>query len=90
MYDPAQIAPVPTPASTLFVDEPEKGKGLVLLDEGHGNQFALGDISYLDGRLAARGYELLHYTGGYRPPAFVPSTLSSPSPRSRHLPLRKF
>lgn len=64
VYDPAQIAPVPTPASTLFVDEPEKGKGLVLLDEGHGNQFALGDISYLDGRLAARGYELLHYTGG--------------------------
>jgi hypothetical protein len=63
-YDPAQIAPVPTPASTAFVDNPVTGNGLVLLDETHNNNFALADISHLDGRLAARGYELLHYTGG--------------------------
>lgn len=63
-YNPDQIAPVPTPASNLFVDEPEKGEGLVLLDEAHNNSFSLADISYLDGRLAARGFELLHFTEG--------------------------
>ncbi len=63
-YDPEQIAPVPTPASNSFVDAPERGEGLVLLDEAHNNHFTLDDISYLDGRLAARGFELLHYTGG--------------------------
>ncbi|PID86159.1 MAG: hypothetical protein CSB13_04335 [Chloroflexi bacterium] len=63
-YVPEQIAPVPTPASNTFVDSPEPGEGLVLLDEAHDNHFSLDDISYLDGRLAARGFELLHYTGG--------------------------
>ena len=64
MYDPAQIAAVPTPASTAFVDEPERGEGLVLLDQAHDNSFSLKDISYLDGRLAARGFELLPFTEG--------------------------
>ena len=64
VYEPADIQPVPTPGSTVFVDEPSVGEGLVLLDEAHRNNFQLDDISYLDGRLAARGFELLHYTGG--------------------------
>ncbi len=63
-YNPDHIAAVPTPASNLFVDEPAPGKGLVLLDEAHNNNFTLADISYLDGRLAARGFELLHFTEG--------------------------
>jgi hypothetical protein len=64
VYDPAEIVAVPTPPSSTFVDEPERGEGLVLLDEAHGNEFALADIRFLDGRLAARGFELLHFTGG--------------------------
>jgi hypothetical protein len=63
-YDPEQIDKVPTPAANDFVDEPVKGEGLVLLDKAHDNSFTLTDISYLDGRLAARGFELLHFTGG--------------------------
>lgn len=63
-YDPAQIADVPTPASVEFVDEPEMGEGLVLLDRGHDNNFTADDIAYLDGRLAARGFEMLPYEGG--------------------------
>ena len=63
-YDPDLIAAVPTPASNLFVDEPAQGEGLVLLDQAHDNNFTLADISYLDGRLAARGFELLPYTEG--------------------------
>ena len=64
VYESDTIAPVPTPGSFAFVDEPATGSGLVLLDEAHRNNFSLDDISYLDGRLSARGYELLHYTGG--------------------------
>lgn len=64
VYEPDAIQPVPTPDSFAFVDEPAVGQGLVLLDEAHRNNFQLDDISYLDGRLAARGFELLHYTGG--------------------------
>ena len=63
-FDPASIQAVPTPLSAEFVDAPEMGDGLVLLDEAHRNQFDLDDISYLDGRLAARGYELLSFTNG--------------------------
>ncbi|MFQ5400159.1 MAG: hypothetical protein ACE5E7_11245 [Anaerolineae bacterium] len=63
-YDPAKIAEVPTPAASSFTDEPVSGHGLILLDQAHGNQFTLGEIGYLDGRLAARGYELLPFTGG--------------------------
>ncbi len=63
-YDPAKIAEVPTPASSDFVDEPEAGQGYVLLDQAHRNNFQLDEISFLDGRLAARGFELLQYEGG--------------------------
>ena len=63
-YNPANIAPVPTPASSDFVDQPEVGEGLVLLDIAHQNNFTMEDIAYLDGRLAARGFELLPYEGG--------------------------
>ena len=63
-YNPDFIAAVPTPASNLFVDEPAQSQGLVLLDEAHNNNFTLADISHLDGRLAARGFELLHFTEG--------------------------
>ena len=49
-YDPAQIAPVPTPVSYAFVDAPEQHEGLVLLDLAHNNQFSLADISSFDGR----------------------------------------
>ncbi len=63
-YNPVNVAQVPTPAASDFVDEPEVGQGFVLVDEAHSNQFTLDEISYLDGRLAARGVELLHFTGG--------------------------
>lgn len=66
-YDPAQVAQVsavPTPAAGAFVDEPTVGQGYVLLDMAHRNQFTLAEIGYLDGRLAARGYELLPFRGG--------------------------
>ncbi len=66
-YDPAQVAQVsavPTPAAGAFVDEPTVGQGYVLLDMAHRNQFTLDEIGYLDGRLAARGYELLPFRGG--------------------------
>lgn len=63
-YDPALIKAVPTPEGSEFVDEPEMMEGLVLLDRAHGNNFTLEDIAYLDGRLAARGVELLPFDGG--------------------------
>ncbi|MEZ4511918.1 MAG: hypothetical protein R3C62_08580 [Chloroflexota bacterium] len=63
-YDPLAIAPVPTPEAGNFVDEPEMGDGVVLLDMAHGNQFTLNEISFLDGRLAARGFDLLPFDGG--------------------------
>lgn len=63
-YDPGNVPDVPTPASAAFEDDPQSGEGFVLLDEAHGNDFTVDEIGYLDGRLAARGYELLYYTGG--------------------------
>jgi hypothetical protein len=65
VYDPANVPGlVPTPASTDFTDSPEVGHGLVLLDQSHNNDFTLAEISYLDSRLAARGYELIPFNGG--------------------------
>lgn len=64
VYEPAQIAAVPTPGSNLYMDEPTKGQGFVLLDQAHRNQFSLDDLTYLNGRLAARGYQFMPYTGG--------------------------
>jgi hypothetical protein len=64
VYDPAEIQAVPTPAAGTFVDEPLLGSGAVLLDMAHDNQFDIDEIRYLDGRLAARGFELRSHTGG--------------------------
>ncbi len=63
-YDPEQIQPVSTPAAGTFVDEPQMGSGAVLLDIAHDNLFDVDEIGYLNGRLAARGFELRPYTGG--------------------------
>ncbi len=64
-YDVAAVVEsVPTPRAASFVDEPEMFGGMVLLDQSHDNAFTLDEISYLDGRLAARGVDLISYTGG--------------------------
>ena len=63
VFQPAAIAAVPTPSAHNFTDEPEVGQGYVLLDRAHENDFTLDEIGYLDGRLAARGFELLPFTG---------------------------
>lgn len=63
-YDIASVESVSTPASASFVDAPETFGGLVLLDQAHDNAFTLDEIDYLDGRLAARGVEMINYTGG--------------------------
>ena len=63
-YDPALIRAVPTPEGSDFVDEPVLMDGLVLLDKAHQNNFSQEDIAYLDGRLAARGVEMLPFDGG--------------------------
>jgi hypothetical protein len=63
-YDPSRIAQVPTPASSTYVDDPELGQGFILLDEAHRNSFTLEEVSYVDSLLAARGYEMLPFTGG--------------------------
>ncbi len=60
----AAVESVPTPASASFVDTPETFGGLVLLDQAHDNAFTLDEIGYLDGRIAARGAEMISYTGG--------------------------
>jgi|GEM_PF-992203 len=63
-FDPGEVPAVPTPTAGNFVDDPEVGQGWVLLDEAHENDFDRDELGYLDGRLAARGYELLPYAGG--------------------------
>ncbi|MDT8306200.1 MAG: hypothetical protein RRC07_09705, partial [Anaerolineae bacterium] len=62
-FDPANVLPVPTPGASAFLDEPDVGQGFILLDQAHGNDFDEGEIAYLDARLAARGYNILSYTG---------------------------
>lgn len=65
LYEPTGLAEfVTTPEATEFIDEPEAGEGQVLLDQAHENRFDLQEIGYLDGRLSARGYELVSYEGG--------------------------
>lgn len=63
-YDPALIKAVPTPEGSGYVDEPTLTDGLVLLDQAHQNNFSQEDIAYLDGRLSARGVEMLPFDGG--------------------------
>ncbi|WP_420642275.1 hypothetical protein [Candidatus Leptofilum sp.] len=64
-YDVASVVEsVPTPAAATFVDAPETFGGIVLLDQAHDNAFTLDEIGYLDGRLAARGIEMISYASG--------------------------
>ncbi len=64
-YEPSGMNELaPTPAAFEFVDEPGVGSGQVLLDQAHDNSFNLQEIAYLDGRLSARGYELVSYVEG--------------------------
>ena len=65
-YNPKLIEPVNIPESSGYVDEPKIMDGLVLLDRAHQNNFTLEDIAYLDGRLAARGVEMLPFDEGAR------------------------
>lgn len=55
---------VPTPAAAEFVDEPTVGAGQVLLDLAHDNLFSPQEISYLESRLAARGFDLVPFKDG--------------------------
>ena len=65
IYNPEHVPElVPTPESGNFIDHPEDTGGQVLLDIAHNNDFELGEISDLDGRVAARGGELLLFSGG--------------------------
>ncbi|MEM7331790.1 MAG: hypothetical protein AAF490_06840 [Chloroflexota bacterium] len=63
-YDPLAVQLVATPASSDYVDEPQVGDGLILLDFAHNNDFTLEEIGSLDGRLAQRGFEIVPFTGG--------------------------
>lgn len=64
-YELADIsARVPTPAASAFQDEPKAGDGQILLDVAHENFFDLGELGFLDSRLAARGYELAAFESG--------------------------
>lgn len=63
-YDPANIAPVPTPSANEFEDDPEVGNSLVLFDHSHSNDFTDNEIKYLESRLAARGADILRFNGG--------------------------
>lgn len=65
---------VPTPAAGDFSDEPTPGQGYVLLDQAHKNEFIPSELSYLQGRLAARGFQTLTYDGGDLAAALRPAT----------------
>lgn len=60
----AEASQAPIPAASDFVDAPTVGQGDVLLDMAHANSFTLEEIAYLDGRLAARGFEMIPYRSG--------------------------
>lgn len=64
VYDVTDVPTVPTPEASQFADDPVVGDGLVLIDQAHDNQFTLEEMTFLDGRLAARGFDLLSYDGG--------------------------
>lgn len=64
-FDPAaEVTAVATPPASSFVDDPEAGTGAILLDVAHGNGFALDELGYLNGRIAARGFTVIPYEGG--------------------------
>ncbi len=64
VYTAANIPNVVPPSQGAFVDEPTVGSGRVLLDMSHGNNFTMPEIASLNGRLSARGYQLLPYRSG--------------------------
>lgn len=63
-YQPENIPQVVTPVANIFADDPEMGQGIVLLDHSHNNDFTTEEISYLESRLVARGFELRPFTNG--------------------------
>jgi len=63
-FDPEDVKAVTIPEASEFVDEPQAGDGLILLDRAHNNQFTMDEIGYLDGRLSQRGFEFVPYEGG--------------------------
>ena len=63
-YDVSKVDEVPIPETTEFVDEPQIGDGLILLDMAHNNQFTMDEIGYFDSRLSQRGFEFIPFTGG--------------------------
>lgn len=63
-YSGEEVPNVAQPPQSPFVDEPEVNEGRVLLDVAHDNQFKMEEIGSLDGRLAARGVELVRYRSG--------------------------
>lgn len=63
-YSAEAVVDVVAPPQGEFVDEPTVGAGHVLLDLAHDNSFTLDEIGSLDGRLAARGYDMLLYRNG--------------------------
>lgn len=66
-YEPADaVAAVVTPASASFIDEPTVGNGRVLLDMAHQNAFKLDELAYLQGRLAARGFDVVPFENSGR------------------------
>lgn len=64
VYNPANIAAVPTPSANPFEDDPQVGESLVLFDYSHANEFTDNEIKYLETRLAARGADLVRFNGG--------------------------
>lgn len=64
-YNPVEIVePESPPPSSTFVDEPEEGEGSILLDVAHDNAFELNELGFLNGRLSARGFNLIPYSSG--------------------------
>ncbi len=65
IYNPDDVSElVPTPETSSFEDDPGDGGGDVLLDLAHNNNFEINEISDLDGRVAARGGELVPFSEG--------------------------
>ena len=63
-YDGEEVLDVVMPERNEFVDDPEVGDGLVLLDRAHDNNFTVREIGSLDRLLASRGFDFLSYEGG--------------------------
>ena len=56
---------IPTPPAAQYADESVvAGDGVVLVDMAHSNQLQMPELNVLAGRLAARGHQLVSWTGG--------------------------